>query len=73
MGSINGLPQWIKDLLLLQAAVQVSVGCRCNSDLVLLWLWVRPVAAAPIGPLAQGLPYTEGPAMQKEIKNRNKT
>ena len=26
---------------------------RCSSDLVLLWLWGRPAAAAPIQPLAQ--------------------
>ena len=37
-GSIPGPAQWVKDLTLLQAAV---------SDLVFLWLWQRPVAAAP--------------------------
>ena len=40
-GSIPGLSQWIKDPVLLQAAVKVS-------DLVLLWLWCRPAAEAPI-------------------------
>ena len=29
-----------------------GVGCRCSLDLVLPWLWGRPVAAALIGPLA---------------------
>ena len=33
VGSIPGLAQWVKDL-------------------VLLWLWRRPAAAAPIQPLA---------------------
>ena len=29
-----------------------GVGCRCSSDLVLLWLWHKPAAAALIRPLA---------------------
>ena len=40
--SILGLAQWIKYLVLLQAAA----GCRCSSDPMLLWY--RPAAAAPI-------------------------
>jgi len=34
------------------AAVSCGVGPRRGSDLVLLWLWRRPAAAAPIQPLA---------------------
>ena len=37
-GSIPDLAQWVKD--------------RRGSDPELLWLWRRPVATAPIGPLA---------------------
>ena len=29
-----------------------SVGCRCSLDPMLLWLWYRPVARAPVRPLA---------------------
>ena len=29
-----------------------GVGCRCNADWVLLWLWCRPVTTGPIRPLA---------------------
>ena len=29
-----------------------AVGCKCSMDLVLLWLWCRPAAVAPIRPLA---------------------
>ena len=36
------------------------VGCRQGLDPVLLWLWCRLAAAAPIRPLAQELPYAEG-------------
>ena len=36
---------------------KLCVGHRCGSDLVLLWLWCRPAAAAPIQPLAWKLPY----------------
>ena len=33
-------------------AVSCGVGCRCGLDPELLWLWHRPVATAPIRPLA---------------------
>ena len=33
-------------------SVSYGVGQRCGSDLVLLWLWCRPVAIAPIQSLA---------------------
>ena len=48
-GLIPGLAQWVEDLVLLWAMV---VGCRCGSDLMLLWLWHRSAAVAPTGPLA---------------------
>ena len=34
-----------------------DTGHRCGSDLVLLWLWCRPEAIAPIQPLAWEPPY----------------
>ena len=33
-------------------AVSCGVGRRCSLDPELLWLWCRPAATAPIGPLA---------------------
>ena len=33
-------------------AVSCGVGGRCSSDPMLLWLWCRPSAVAPIRPLA---------------------
>ena len=33
-------------------AMSCDVGHRHGSDLVLLWLWYRPEATTPIGPLA---------------------
>ena len=44
-GLIPGLVQWVKDLAF---SVGCGVGGRLGSDLVLLWLWRRPVATAPI-------------------------
>ena len=41
-------------------------------DLVLLWLWHRPAATAPIRPLAWELPYAEGVAIKKKKEKRKK-
>ena len=38
-------------------AVNCGVGCRHGSDSMLLWLWCRPAAVAPIRLLAWELPY----------------
>ena len=53
-GSILDLAWWVK---VSSIAMSFSVGCRHGSDLVLLWLWCRPAAAAPIQPLAWELPW----------------
>ena len=45
-----------------------GVGRRCGSDLVLLWLWCRQEAAAPIQPLAWELTYATGMALKSKIK-----
>ena len=48
-----------------------GVGHRHGSDLMLLWLWGRPAAAALIGPLAWEPPYAAG-AAQEIAKRQNK-
>ena len=42
-----------------------GVGHRCGLDPMLLWLWCRLVATAPIEPLAWELPYAEGVALKR--------
>ena len=42
-----------------------GVGHRCGSDVVLLWLWRRPTATAPIGTEAWELSYATGGALKK--------
>ena len=49
-----------------------GVGRRCNLDLMLLWLWCRLVATAPIRPLAWEPPYATGSALEKTKKERKK-
>ena len=44
-GSIPDLSQWVKDP---GFAMSCGVGHKRVLDLVLLWLWCRPVAVAPI-------------------------
>ena len=48
-----------------------GVGRRRGADPVLLWLWCRPAATAPIRPLAFEHPYAAGEALKKKKKERN--
>ena len=43
-----------------------GVGFRRGSDPSLLWLWRRPVAIAPIRPLAWESPCAAGAALEKK-------
>ena len=42
--------------------------CRCGLDPVLLWLWRRPAATAPIRPLAWEPLYAMGSALKKQTE-----
>ena len=53
-------------------AVSCGVGRRHGLDLVLLWLWHRPAATAPIRPLAWEPPYAAGAALKKTKKIKKK-
>ena len=69
-GLISAFAQWVKDLAL---AMSCGVGCRRSLDLMLLWLWCRPVAIALIGPLARELPCTAGAVLKIQKGQKNKT
>ena len=45
-----------------------GVGGRCGSGVVLLWLWCRPAATAPIRPPAWQPPY----AVEKDERQKKK-
>ena len=49
-------------------AVSYSVGSRCGSDPLLLWLWYRLAAVALIRLLAWELPYAASVALKSKIK-----
>ena len=51
--------------------MRYGVGHRHGLDPALLWLWLRPVAIAPIQPLAWELPYAVGAALKKDQKKVN--
>ena len=54
--------------------MRCGVGRRCGSDPTLLWLWRKPVATAPIRPLAWERPYAAGAALEKaKRQKRQKT
>ena len=69
-GSIAGLDQWVgygSDI-----AMSWGAGHRHCSDLVLLWLWHRLAAVAPIWPLAWEPPLATGMVLKRQT-NRQKT
>ena len=47
-----------------------GVGWRHSSDPALLWLWHRPAAIAPIGPLAWEPPYATGAGLKRPKKKK---
>ena len=49
-------------------AVSCGVGRRRGLYPTLLWLWCRPVATAPVGPLAWEPPYATGAALKSQKK-----
>ena len=53
-GWIPSLAQWVKGS---GVAVSRGASCRRSLALVLLWLWCRLAAGAPIQPLAWELSY----------------
>ena len=60
--------QWVKDPVSL---VSCGVDQRCGLDPMLLLLWWRPAAVAPIGPLAREPPCAMGVALKsKKEKER---
>ena len=49
-----------------------AVGRRCGWDLVLLWLWCRLAATAPIRPLAWEPAYAKGAARKRQKDQKTK-
>ena len=47
-----------------------GIGRRRGLDLMWLWLWFRPAAVAPIGPLAWEPPYAMGVALKSKKEKR---
>ena len=62
---IPGLAQWVKDP---GVAVSCGVGRRRGSDPLLLRLWCRPAAIAPIRPLSWEPAYAGCVALKKTNK-----
>ena len=52
-------------------AMSYGVGHRRTSDPMLLWLWHKRAAAAPIQPLAWELPITTGAALKRKRKKKS--
>ena len=49
----------------------IAVSCDVGDmDPVLLWLWYRPAALAPTGPLAWKLPYVAGVGPKNQPTNK---
>ena len=53
-------------------ATSCGVGCRCSSDLMLLWLCLRLAAAAPIWPLPGNFYMLQVRPLKKRKKEKRK-
>ena len=63
--SLASMRTWVRSPASLSGWAVVSFRRR-GSDQALLWLWCRPVAIAPIGPLACKPPYAVGVALKRQ-------
>ena len=62
LASLSGLRIWLCCGLWLQPQL----------DLAMVWLWCRPVATAPIQPLAWESPYVMGAALKRQRKKKER-
>ena len=68
---------WIQSLVLLSGlridvATSCNIACTCVSDPVLLGLWCRQAAAAPIQPLGTSRCHRFGPQKKKKKKKEGR-
>ena len=67
------MAQWLTNLTRNHKVVgSIPALVQCVKVLALLWLWCRPVATAPIGPLSWELPYATGNGPRKDKKRKRK-
>ena len=61
--------QWVMNPTIVHADMGLIPGLdQWIKDPVLLWLWCRPAAVAPIRPLAWELPYAAGVDVKRKRK-----
>ena len=65
---IPGLAKWVKDL----GCKSCGVGRKHSSDPMLLWLWHKPAATAPIQPLAWEPPDAVSVALERQKKKKKR-
>ena len=67
------MTQWLTNLSSIHDLGSIPGITQWVNDPALLWLWCRPVAAAPIRPLAWEPPYAMGEALKRQkAKQTNK-
>ena len=67
-----GFDPWPQSVSQGSGVAMSRVGHGRGSDLVLLWLWCRPVAIASIRPLAWDLQYASGVTLKRQEKKKDK-
>ena len=69
-GDVGLIPALLSGLRII-VAISCGLGCRIGSDLALLWLWHKPVATVPFGPLDWESPYATGADLKKRLKKKD--
>ena len=66
------MAQWLTNPGIHEGVGSIPDLAQCVGDPLLLWLWRRPAAAAPIRPLAWETPYATGAALDTKKKKKKK-